>query len=207
VIALRALLPRGRALVLVDLGLALWVAVWIALGTAIAGQVHGLRQLSVTVTKVGGALQETGQTLDGLSSAPLIGGRIGDAAKRIDEAGDSTVASGARSRESIANLSWMLGVFLAVIPSVPVLVLYVPLRVAAWRERRALERLVRERGDDEVLRRLLAQRALLTIPYQRLLADIEDPLGAAGDARVDALADAELERLGVVVRPRRSAVR
>lgn len=124
---LRALLPRGRALVCLDLGLILWVVVWIAMGGAVAGQVRGLRQLSAAGWRPG---RQSG--------------------RQIDAAGASTIASGRSSRDSIYNLSWMLWVFLAVIPTVPVLVLYLPLRVSAACERRALQRLVDERGEDPV---------------------------------------------------------
>jgi hypothetical protein len=61
----------------------------------------------------------------------------------------------------------MLGLALAVLPSIPVVTLYVPLRLIALRERRALRRLWAARADDPVLRRVLAQRALLTLPYRR----------------------------------------
>jgi hypothetical protein len=196
--SLRSLLPRGRALVLLDLGLVAWVVLWIAMGGAVAGQVRGLRQLSGTATQVGTALRQTGQTLDGLSSAPLVGDQVGKAGRQIDAAGASTIESGRTSRASIRNLSWMLWVFLAVIPTVPVLVLYLPLRVLAIRERRALRRLVEQHGADPVLRRVLAQRALLTLPYQQLLERSGvDPFADPAGPQMRDLADAELARTGV----------
>jgi hypothetical protein len=136
VTALRSLLPRGgRALVIVDLLVALWVAAWIVLALALAHEVRGLRQLSETATKAGMAIRDTGQSLQSLSSVPFVGDRIGDTAREIDEVGRSTIESGAQSRESVHNLSWMLAVFVGVIPSVPVLVMYLPLRVYIARNR------------------------------------------------------------------------
>ncbi|QEC48272.1 hypothetical protein FSW04_12310 [Baekduia soli] len=194
---LRSLLPRGRALIVVDVLLVAWVVLWIVMGGAVAGQVRGLRQLSGTAAQIGTALRETGQAVETLSNVPFVGDRVAGAGRQIDAAGVSTIESARASRSSIHTLSWMLWVFLAVIPTVPVLVLYLPLRVLVVRERRALRRLVAERGHDPVLRRLLAQRALLTMPYHRLLAQGDDPFDDARGPRMDELADAELARLGV----------
>lgn len=152
-----------------------------------------------TATQIGAALRQTGRTVESLSSVPLVGDRVAKAGRQIDAAGVSTIASGRSSRDSIHNLSWMLWLFLAVIPTVPILVLYLPLRVVASRERRALRRLVDARGEDPVLGRMLAQRALLTMPYQRLLSDGADPFADPGGPLMRELADAELARMGVRV--------
>lgn len=195
---LRSLLPTGRALVALDIALAGWVAIWIVIGVATAAEVRGLRQLSTTATKVGIALQETGRTLDSVAGLPLVGSRVATAADRIQDAGRSTAASGRTSRGSIRRLSRMLGLALAILPSVPVLTLYLPLRLVALRERRALRRLWAARAEDPVLRRVLAQRALLTLPYRQLVG--EDAEADMSADRIDALAAAELARVGVAVR-------
>src|SRR5689334_11366480 len=95
---MRALLPRGRALLGVDALIAAWVVLWIVLGLTIAGEVRGLRQLSTTVGRVGVALEQTGSTVDGLSGLPLVGERVGRTGRDIRAAGDSAVVSGRRSR-------------------------------------------------------------------------------------------------------------
>lgn len=194
---MRALLPRGRALLGVDALIAAWVVLWIVLGLTIAGEVRGLRQLSTTVGRVGVALEQTGSTVDGLSGLPLVGERVGRTGRDIRAAGDSAVVSGRRSRRSIHNLSWMLGLFLAVIPSAPILALYLPARILDARERRTLRRHIATHGTSPALRRLLARRALATLPYQVLLELDADPLGDPGPRALGELADAELARLGL----------
>ncbi|MEO6496872.1 MAG: hypothetical protein ABIO51_05225 [Solirubrobacteraceae bacterium] len=197
----RAPLPRGRAQTVQDLGMIAWVVLWIVMGGALAGQVRGLRQLSETTTQVGAALQQTGQTMESLSGVPLAGDQVAEAGRQIEAAGASTIASGRSSRDSIHNLRWMLWVFLAVIPTVPVLVLYLPSRVIAARERRALQRMVDEHGEDPVLHRMLAQRGLLTAPYRQLLQHGADPFADPGGPRMRELAEAELARMGVRAKP------
>lgn len=128
--------PVGRRAVALDVLVALWVGAWIYLGVAIGDEVRGLRQVSGTVTRVGLAVQETGQVVSDLGSVPLLGDRVGSAADRIEQAGTSAVASGRRSATSARRLGWMLAVAIAVIPSVPLLAVYLPLRVAATRQHR-----------------------------------------------------------------------
>ncbi len=116
-----------------DVLVATWVVLWVVLGFAIAAEVRGPRELSVTVTRVGVAVQQTGDALKSISSVPLIGDRVGAAVTDIDAAGASAVRSGRSSRESIRSLAWMLGLFVAVMPALPLLLLYLPARVGARR--------------------------------------------------------------------------
>ena len=191
-------LPSGRALLALDLALAIWVAAWIWLGIAVGSEVSGLRRLSGTISKVGNAVQQSGQTLSAFDGVPFIGQRVGNTAKQIEQAGQSAVQSARASRDSAAHLSWMLALAIALIPSTPVLGLYVPARLIAIRERRALRRMWVVHGQEPEFRRLLARRALTALPYTRLarLAG-PDPWLAFAAGEYDQLARAELERWGV----------
>lgn len=185
------LLPSGRALRLLDVVTTVWVAVWIALGVAIGINVHRLGRLSHTVTLSGSAVSAVGKALGSLGGLPFVGASIGHAAGQIQQAGASTVASGQASASSVATLSWLLAVAVALLPSVPVLGFYVPLRLQRRRESRALARAARDHGDDPRFRDFLARRALATIPYGSL------PDGGWSDAERDRLVAAELRRVGL----------
>lgn len=192
-----SVLPAGRALVALDAVIALWVVAWVTLGLAIGHQVSGLRALSQTTTKVGSALRQTGATLDTLGSLPLVGRQLGQTARQIEDAGASTVASGHASRDSVHSLSWMLALAIAVIPSIPVIGFYLPVRLLAVRERRRLRAVVAAHGEDPAFRRYLAHRALLTMPYDRLVATEREPWAGYSDGAFEALADSELRRMGI----------
>lgn len=127
--------PVGRRAVVLDVVVVLWVAAWISLGLAIGAEVRGLRQVSGTVSRVGLAVQETAAVVSDLAAVPLVGDQVGSAADRIQQAGTSAVASGRRSASSAKRLGWMLALAVAVIPSVPLLAVYLPLRISAERER------------------------------------------------------------------------
>jgi hypothetical protein len=194
---LRLLLPTGRALLVLDVLLAAWVAFWVWLGVSVGHEVSGLRNLSQTVTKVGGAIEQTGATLQTIGSIPLVGDQLDATAGQIEEAGRSTIDSGRASRESVQSLSWMLALAVAVIPSLPILGFYVPLRVLDVRERRRLRTLALLHRDDPEFRRYLAHRALFTLPYTALDGGPPEPWCDYAEGRFDHLASAELQRLGV----------
>lgn len=101
----------------------LWSAGWLWVGLEVAAEVRGLRQLSDTVVSVGLAAEEAGATLAALDDVPLVGGRLDEPAQRVIEAGESAIRSGRISRESTSDLSTLLGISIALIPSTPLLLL------------------------------------------------------------------------------------
>lgn len=198
---IRATLPGRRALLGIDLAVLAWTAAWIAIGLAVADEVEGLTELSGTVRNVGTSLEEAGAALGSVGDLPVLGGSVSDAlaepAARVRDAGASAAASGESSRESIDELSTLLGLAVALIPSVPLLVLYVPLRVSRHREARALDRARREAGDDPLFREFLARRAVQNLSYRRLRPISRAPWREVEGRDRDRLAEAELRRLGL----------
>lgn len=127
----------------IDLGAAIWTALWIVVAVQVAIEVRGLRDLSSTVIKTGEAVHESGEALQRLDGVPIVGGELDGSGGRIADAGQSAVESGKSSRESIRNLSLLLGLAIGVIPPVAIVGVYLhlrgarPLRGAPSRSRRA----------------------------------------------------------------------
>jgi hypothetical protein len=203
----RRLIPPGPARVALDVALVLWTAAWIWVGVTVALEIRGLARLSDTAGAVGRAIERTGAALSSLDGLPVIGDRTSEPAAAIREAGESAIRSARESRSSVDTSSILLGISLAVIPSVPVLLLYVPQRLSVARERRELRRALARGGDaDPALETLLARRALYTVPYHRLRAVSDSPEADFESGRHAELAAAELWRLGLKP-PRRRARR
>lgn len=188
--------PGARAIIVVDAFVVLWIVAWLVVGVRVDNEIEGLTELSATISQAGGAVEETGQALGSLD-LPLVGGDIDRVAERVAQTGRDTRQSGQTARESIGDLSTLLGAAVALIPASPLLFLYLPMRIARVRERRALKRLLRGGADDPVLDRLLAHRALQTLPYVRLAALHGRPWDDLSHGRYERLAAAERERLGV----------
>jgi hypothetical protein len=125
-------LPRRRTRHALDALLVAWVAAWIVLGVVVGREVQGLETLSDTTVTAGRALETAGQALGGIADVPIVGENVRELADRTQEAGRSAVASGRESRDSIHDLSILLAVAIGLVPSVPYVLLYLPLRLA-WR--------------------------------------------------------------------------
>lgn len=176
-----------------DVVLVLWTAWWIWAGVSVAHEVRGLADLSDTAGRLGHAVAGVGEAI---GSLPLIGGQLHDPAQAVTRAGQDAVASARSARSSGRRLGVLLGISIAAIPTVPLLVLWVPARVGVARERRALTRALREARGEE-LDDVLARRALVHLPYRVLRRASADPVADVAAGRPTALADAELEWFGV----------
>jgi hypothetical protein len=174
---------------------AIWAAFWIAVAAYTAHEVASLRTLSHTVVKAGTATESTGQALTAISHLPFVGGRIGTLAAQTVAAGASARASGAATATTVDRLAVLLGIAIALIPTVPLLALYLPLLVSWRRDRRAVRNAVARWDGEPELESFLAQRAIGHLPFEELRKNPSDA----------ELAAAELRRLGLD-RPARQVV-
>jgi hypothetical protein len=185
----------ARAIRRLDLALAIWAAFWIGVAAYTAYEVAALRTLSHTVVKAGAATASTGHALMAVGHLPFVGGRISQLAAQAIAAGASARASGASTASTIDHLAVLLGIAIALIPTVPLLVLYVPLRLGWRRDRRAVRGAVARWDGEPGLEAYLAQRALAHLPFEELRALGHD--GTEGSPANAELAAAELRRLGL----------
>lgn len=158
----------SRSLMLLDAAAVAWVAICVVLALLLSAEVRGLSRNGDAVVYVGRQVESVGVTLEQLASVPVIGAEVGSAARNVRAAGRRAQMSGREARDSTESLSTLFGIAVIVIPVVPLLFFYLPLRVARARDAAALRRLLRDAPDDPHLQRLLAHRALMTLPYHRL---------------------------------------
>ena len=98
-----------------------WCALWLVVGAWTAYEMWQLAGLSQTVADTGRTLGEAGQALQSLGSIPVVGDateRLGTAVRA--DAGE-IVASAGDAGESVRRLSVLLGLTIALVPTVPVL--------------------------------------------------------------------------------------
>lgn len=195
--------PPRRVVFVIDALLVVWVAAWIYVGLAVAQEVKDLGKLSTTVSLAGGALVQTADLVGSLEGVPFVGDDVGGVAERLRETGRSAQRNARESRESVDALSILLGVSIGLIPTIPLVATYVPLRVR-WRgEAQRIRRALLRDPPDPALESYLALRATQNLTYDRLRALGDDPVRDLVEGRTRALAEAELERLGLR-RPRPS---
>ena len=178
----------ARLIRLLDVAAVLWVILWVALALLIGKEVRNLRDLSDTVVNAvvpinfllgdreiahvikdsdidtvvtaGVAVEETGGLVRNLGSIPFVGGRVSEVADEVEQAGRSAQVSGRESRDSTEDLSVLLALCIGLIPTLPLLGLYLPLRWTWTHEARAVRRALRERPADARLTEFLARRAV-----------------------------------------------
>jgi hypothetical protein len=191
--------PRAgaRLIHVLDVAVLVWVAGWVVLAVFVGREVRDLRELSDTVVLAGVAVEDTGDLLASLENVPFVGGQVGDVASRVRAAGASARVSGAEARDSTDDLSVLLALSIGLIPTLPLLGLYAPLRLAWARESRSIRGALATSPDDPGLRRYLATRAVANLSYGELSAVSRDPVGDLEAGRYEALAVRELERLGM----------
>ena len=196
-------LPGGRAVLLTDALAVAWVLLWTLLGLVVADAVRGLTGLTDGFATIGGSLGAAAEAV-GAIELPLMGGGLDGAADSLRDAGRDVAASGRSSATAIERTATVLGFAVALVPSLPLVIGYLPPRLGRARESAALRRLVRDGDGDPGLERFLAERAAETLSYRELRRVSPRPWRDLEQGRYEALADAELRRAGVS-RPRSRA--
>jgi len=176
-----------------DIVVVAWVLAWALAGITIGREIRSLAAVTDSARDTGLATQRAADALDALAGVPLVGGAVGDSAATIREAGRSAVEGAERGRTRVLRLGTLVGALIAVVPSLPLLLLYLPGRLAQLRDRRDIA--VRLGAPD--MEELLATRAVAHLSYRELLVITPDPAEDLREGRHGPLADAELARLGL----------
>jgi hypothetical protein len=185
---------RARRL---DVVVVVWCVVWVLLAGLVAWDISNMDQFTGTVVRITDSLQQVTGSLEVLSGLPLVGGGIGTVVSEVDSMAKQAEAEAHDTSGSIDRVSIYAGVAVAILPTVMILLAYLPWRLPWGRDRKAIRAALAAGADDEVLDEYLARRAVETMSFADLRALGGNPFKqvAAGEYRV--LADAELARLGI----------
>jgi hypothetical protein len=190
-------LLSARSVRWLDIGVVVWVVVWVGLGVLLWHDIRAQVQLSTDVVKVGSAVKDTGQALGVVGGLPLVGGSIGSFADRIEKLGTEVATSGQNSQAGISRIAVIAGLAAGILPAALALFLYLPVRVRWRRYVKSVAEALPGSAGDPAFEQYLARRATDTLPWDRLRDLSGDPWRAIADGDYRALADAELARLGL----------
>lgn len=184
---------------LLDGLVAFWLVLWLVMGAWTGYTIWQLSGLGDTLTSSGEALESAGTALDALGGVPVVGERTAELGQQVVETADEVTGRGADFKSRFQVLSVLIGLSIAAIPTTPVVGLYLPLRWARGRDLADLRRALAADGDGDnpTLQRYLAQRALTDMPYAALTQLSADPWHDVDIGDTEALAAAELRRLGL----------
>jgi hypothetical protein len=176
-----------------------WAVFWLVVGGWTGYEIWQLTGLSTSTVESGHALQTAGQALQNLGHVPVIGNTTGRLGDQVTATAGDIVASGHQADRSIRSMSILIGLAVGIGPTVPLLLLYLPIRIGQRRDATDIRRAVTATGAEPALWAYLAERAVASVPYSRLRLITRDPHGDLTAGRHDALARAELARIGVRV--------
>jgi hypothetical protein len=184
-----------RSIFALDLLVLTWTIVWIVLGITVGTFVTRLGAIGDGLQDTGRAIGRAGDAVGRLSDVPLVGEGFAAVATEIGEVGRETVADGRSVERDVHRLAWLIGGSLALAPTLPILAVWLPPRVARERERHALRRSLRAR--DGAALGYLAHRAVVTRGFRELLEVSDDPARDLAAGRFEALASLELVHLSL----------
>ena len=121
--------PRVQQLPLA--AVALWCALWAVVGAWTGYEMWQLAGLSDTVADTGRTLGEAGQALQSLGAVPVVGDTTERLGTAVRADAREIVASAGNAGEAVRRLAVLLGVTIALVPTVPVVVAQRRLAAAA----------------------------------------------------------------------------
>lgn len=186
------LVSNRRALSRLDLAVIAWVLVCAFIGLKAGQGIASLSGVGDDVRAIGTAVRETGDAI-GSIDVPLVGGGIKSAGQSVSKAGADVERRGRKTHRKIKRTAWLVGLAIALLPTLPLLGLYVPLRRRRIRERDAVIQGLDDARGDPTIERMLAERALLSLPYARLV-ELGEPWRDVAEGRYSELAAIERER-------------
>ena len=147
----------------IDTALVVWTLAWLIAavvtysslkdledgGSAVISAGDGLRETSAGLSRAGRGLHETADALEVVGDLPFVSGNPGAAvertaedldefAVRVRKTGRDARVTGAQARDSAGTLAIVLGLAVALTPTLPVLFLYVLLRPLVAQQLRRL---------------------------------------------------------------------
>lgn len=170
---------------------------WLTVGVLVGLQIWSLSRASEAAEASARAVDQAGQALEQLSEIPLVGEGIGTLGNEVRATAAEVDRSAANIRRDVRQLSVLLGLSVALVPTTQILAFYLPRRARRRRHLRDLEAQLAGSGITPELEAYLAHGAVAHLSYRELTTLSRDPVGDLIAGRHTALARAEAERLGL----------
>lgn len=103
--------------------LATWCALWLVVGVWTGHELWQLAELGATVADSGRALDSAGAALQGLGDAPLVGEATTALGDQVRSNAADIVSEATGAQSSLRQIAVLLGLAIALVPSVPAAVL------------------------------------------------------------------------------------
>jgi hypothetical protein len=135
---------------------------------------------------------------DAVAGLPVVGDEVADGLRDAGAGTGGEVAqAGQAGADRVHDLADLLGLVTFGLPAAVLLALTLPRRVRRLRTLSAAARLLGDPASSPERRRLIAQRAALSLPAELLMRHSDDPLGDLAAGRHRALVEAAFADAGL----------
>jgi hypothetical protein len=179
----------------VDFLVLAWVVLCVWLGIAVGSRINDLQALGDGLIQAGDSVSGVGDWIANLEDIPLIGGGFGAIADRVDQLGQGAAAQGEAGKEAVFRAALGTGLLLSLLPTLPILAVWVPLRIRLERDRASLKAALR--ANEPGVWEFLALQAADDMSFRQLRAISDDPWEDLRQGRFRELAQAEIDRLAL----------
>jgi hypothetical protein len=195
--------PLRQRTLLGDGAVLLCVILLAWLGIKVHDQIAGFDRIGVSVAQAGNSVQNSFRSAaNAVGGLPIVGGDLASSLRHAGaDTGGTASATATSADSSIASAAKWIGWLVFGLPTALLLWLHVPRRAGQIRRLNAAAQVLRGSADP-ALRRLLAERAAFSLPYQQLLRHSREPLADLERGHLDPLIAAVLEDAGLRSPPR-----
>jgi hypothetical protein len=186
-----------QRIVAIDFLVIAWVLLCLMLGMAATKRINHLGTLGDGLVSAGDSVAGVGAWIGGLQDTPLIGGTIGTIADKVDALGATTAQQGRDGKAAVWKAALAIGILITLLPTLPVLVVWIPARVALERERASLRAALQ--ANEPGVWEYLALQAVDDMSFTDLRKISADPWEDIRNARYEKLARVEIDRLGLTL--------
>ncbi len=177
-----------------DVAVAIWSAIWIRIGMGVDSLINRLQAPGRFFEAAGNDFAANFDSIaDRVVDLPIVGEDVQAPFSAAAGAGRSFAQAAQTQQEIVHTIAFVLGLLFALIPIVLILVHYAPGRIRWIREASAAAKLRIDAADLE----LFALRAVATRPLYELQRVCPDPAAALAARDFEALANLELNALGL----------
>ena len=193
-----ALLPSGRTLRRWILTAAGYIVALLAVGAAGGWQIWSLAELHCSLLEAADGLTLTARAAGLVGEVPVVGAGVGadQLAGGITDTAEEVRRNAVTVRGQVHVLAVVVGVAVVLLLTVPLVAVYLPLRVARAREVAGLKRKLAG-WTDPMLVEHVADAALSRVPFAELRHVSGQPWQDVEQGRHRPVAVAELTRLGL----------
>jgi hypothetical protein len=193
--------PRRERTLLTDIAVVVLVLALAWVGIKVHDGIDGLKSVTAPLAQAGTSVRSDFRAAaNSISGVPIVGGQLASGLRRAGaDTGGSAVAATQTADNAIDTAATLTGWLVFLLPTVILLARHVPARVSQVRRLNAAARVLGESVSPGV-RRLVAERAAFSLPYQQLLRYSRQPLADLEQGHLDPLIAAALEDEGLRLR-------